>query len=266
MRLVTINESILESANVKTLVFSDRLSSLARPGQFVMVWIPRIEEIPMSVMISDIPGNAAISVKKYGIGSTSLFCRKDGELLGLRGPYGNSFKIPKKFRKVLLVGGGTGLVPLLRLAVNINKMNIGCTMIMGARTKKEIIFENYAKNLLRNPRHKVVLTTDDGSYGISGTAPEAMDMLLKTTRFDCVYTCGPELMMKRVVDIATMQDLPVQASLERYMKCGFGMCGSCCINKWLVCCDGTVFGAKDLAKMNEFGNVYRDKDGQKKYY
>ncbi len=266
MRLVTISESIIESSNVKTFVFSDILSSRASPGQFLMVWIPRVEEIPMSVMISEVEGHAAISVKKYGIGSTALFQRKAGDFLGIRGPYGNSFKTLKKFRNVLLVGGGTGLVPLLRLAARINELKIHCTMILGARTKKEIIFEKYANSLLRKVRHRIIVTTDDGSYGIRGSASDGMMKVVKNERFDCVYTCGPEPMMKKVFEIATNQSLPIQASLERYMKCGIGLCGSCCINSWLVCRDGTVFGNKDLSKMNEFGNVFRDKDGQKLQY
>ena len=61
--------------------------------------------------------------------------------------------------------------------------------------------------------------------------------------------------MKKVFELATKHALPIQASLERYMKCGIGICGSCCINEWLVCCDGTIFGSKDLSKMDEFGKV-----------
>jgi dihydroorotate dehydrogenase electron transfer subunit len=262
-RLVTIRETILESPNVKTLVFKDDLSSKAYPGQFLMAWIPRIEEIPMSVMISKLEGHAAISVKKYGIGSTALYQMKTGDFLGIRGPYGNSFKVSKKFRNVLLVGGGTGLVPLLRFAAMISKFNLSCTMIMGARTKDEVIFEKYANTCLKNVKHRILVTTDDGSHGVMGSASDGMMQVVKNERFDCVYTCGPEPMMKKVFELATKHALPIQASLERYMKCGIGICGSCCINEWLVCCDGTIFGSKDLSKMDEFGKVFRDKDGQK---
>jgi dihydroorotate dehydrogenase electron transfer subunit len=245
------------------LVFKDDLSSKAYPAQFLMVWIPRIEEIPMSVMISNLEGHAAISVKRYGIGSTALYQMKTGDFLGIRGPYGNSFKISKKFRNVLLVGGGTGLVPLLRFAAMINEFKLSCTVIMGARTKEEVIFEKYAHTCLKNVKHRILVTTDDGSRGVVGSASDGMMQVVKNESFDCVYTCGPEPMMKKVFELATKHALPIQASLERYMKCGIGICGSCCINEWLVCCDGTVFRSKDLSKMDEFGNVFRDKDGQK---
>jgi dihydroorotate dehydrogenase electron transfer subunit len=263
MRLVPIGEVVMESVNVKTLIFEDKMSSEAEAGQFIMVWIPRVEEIPMSVMVSLNSGHAAVSVKKYGVGSTALFERNKGELLGVRGPYGNRFRISKKFKHVLLIGGGTGLVPLLRLAVKINILKIRCTMIIGAKTKNEVIFEDYANNFLKNTRHNVVVTTDDGSYGTKGTTVDVMLHEIKNESFDCIYTCGPEKMMKKVFEISCKRSVPMQASIERYMKCGIGICGSCCIDSWLVCRDGTVFGNRDLSKMSDFGSASRDKDGQK---
>jgi dihydroorotate dehydrogenase electron transfer subunit len=264
-RLVTIDEVVMESVNVKTLIFRDKLSSLAKAGQFIMVWIPRIEEIPMSVMVSLRSDHAAVSVKKYGVGSTALFERKKGDLLGVRGPYGNKFRIFKKFKHVLLIGGGTGLVPLLRLAVKINNLGIRCTMIIGARTKNEVIFEGYANNFLRDTVHRVLVTTDDGSYGTKGTTVDAMLHEIENESIDCIYTCGPERMMKKVFDFSSTRYIPMQASIERYMKCGIGICGSCCIDNMLVCRDGTVFGDRELRDMNEFGSTIRDKDGQKIY-
>lgn len=266
MRMTCIAETVVETSNVKTLVFKDRLSSMASAGQFLMVWIPRIEEIPMSVMVSRNEGHAAVTVKKHGIGSTALFEMNVGDFIGVRGPYGNRFTILKEFTNVLLIGGGTGLVPLLRLAVKITKLNIRCTMIIGARTKDEVIFEEYAREFLRDIKCKIIVTTDDGSYGIKGTASDGMINAVGAERYDCVYTCGPELMMKKIFEISKERSLPVQASLERYMKCGIGICGSCCIDSWLVCGDGTVFDSNQLSRMEDFGVAFRDKDGQKMQY
>lgn len=263
MRLVPIEGVVMETANVKTLIFKDKLSSRAEAGQFIMVWIPRVEEIPMSVMVSVNIGHAAVSVKKHGVGSTALFERNKGDLLGVRGPYGNWFRISKKFKHVLLIGGGTGLVPLLRLAVKINSLKIRCTMIIGAKTKNEVIFEGYANNFLKDTRRNVIVTTDDGSYGTKGTTVDAMLREIENESFDCIYSCGPEKMMKKVFEISSTRSVPMQASIERYMKCGIGICGSCCIDSWLVCRDGTIFGNRDLSKMSDFGTAIRDKDGQK---
>jgi dihydroorotate dehydrogenase electron transfer subunit len=265
-RIVQIEEIITETPTVKTMVFKDRLSYFAKPGQFLMIWIPRIEEIPMSVMINSKEGYAAVTIRKFGVGSTALFDRKKGDLIGLRGPYGNRFILRKKYRKILIIGGGTGLVPLLRLVSFASKEKVRSTIVMGAKTKAEVFFEKITRNIIRGNNSSLLVCTDDGSYGIKGTTVTLMSKLVRDESFDCVYTCGPELMMKAVLDISNQNSIPVQASLERYMKCGIGICGSCCLDSSLVCQDGTVFDGRELSKMPDFGFSYRDKDGQKNYY
>jgi dihydroorotate dehydrogenase electron transfer subunit len=265
-RIVQIEEIISETPTVKTLVFKDRLSYFAKPGQFLMIWIPRIEEIPMSVMINSKEGYAAVTIRKFGVGSTALFDRKKGDPIGLRGPYGNRFILRKKYRKILIIGGGTGLVPLLRLLSFASKEKLRCTIVMGAKTKAEVFFEKVTRNIIRGNNSSLLVCTDDGSYGIKGTTVTLMGKLVRDESFDCVYTCGPELMMKAVLDIANQNSIPVQASLERYMKCGVGICGSCCLDSSLVCQDGTIFDGRQLSKMLDFGLSYRDKDGQKINY
>jgi len=265
-RIVQIEETIAETPTVKTLVFKDSLSYSAKPGQFLMIWIPRIEEIPMSVMINSKEGYAAVTIRKYGFGSTALFERKKGDLIGLRGPYGKKFTIRKDYKKILIIGGGTGLVPLLRLASYISKKKIKSTIVMGARTKEEVFFEKLTRKIIDETGSLLVVCTDDGSYGIKGSTVSVMSKLVRDDTFDCVYTCGPELMMKGVVELSNQNSLPVQASLERYMKCGIGICGSCCLDSSLVCQDGTVFNEKQLSTMLDFGISYRDKDGQKVNY
>lgn len=265
-RIVRIEETVSETPTVKTLIFKDDLSYSAHPGQFLMIWIPRIEEIPMSVMINSKEGYAAVTIRKSGIGSTALFERKKDDLLGLRGPYGNEFVLKKNYKKILIIGGGTGLVPLLRLALYASKKKITITCVFGARTKKEVFFEKIARKLTEHGKSYVKICTDDGSYGLKGTTVSVMNNMMRDNTFDCVYTCGPELMMKGVVDLANKNSIPVQASLERYMKCGIGICGSCCLDSSLVCQDGTVFNGKQLSKILDFGISYRDKDGQKICY
>jgi dihydroorotate dehydrogenase electron transfer subunit len=265
-RIVRIEEIVSETPTVKTLIFKDDLSYSAKPGQFLMIWIPRIEEIPMSVMINSKEGYAAVTIRKSGIGSTALFERKKDDLLGLRGPYGNEFVLKKNYKKILIIGGGTGLVPLLRLASYASKKKITLTSVFGARTKKEVFFEKIARKLMEHGKSSVKFCTDDGSYGLKGTTVSVMNSVMRNDTFDCVYTCGPELMMKGVVDLANKNSIPVQASLERYMKCGIGICGSCCLDSSLVCQDGTVFNGKQLSKILDFGISYRDKDGQKICY
>lgn len=267
LRIVKIEKIVEETSTVRTFAFRDVASSIAGPGQFLMVWIPQVEELPMSVMIWSEKSYAAVTVRKKGYGSTSLYNMRVGESLGVRGPYGNSFAIPMDARKVMLVGGGTGLVPLLRLAIHLNSTRIDTTLIIGAKTHSEVFFERLAVNCLGDTIHRIVVTTEDGSYGIKGQTTDAMIKLIRSERFDAIYTCGPEGMMKKVYDLASASLIPVQASLERHMKCGIGICASCCIGDKLVCKDGTVFDSENLSSLSEFGLEYRDKSGRKcKYF
>jgi dihydroorotate dehydrogenase electron transfer subunit len=135
------------------------------------------------------------------------------------------------------------------------------TLIMGAKTKTEVFFEDYAKKLLNNKKHQVIVATEDGTYGEKGLVTDVMNNLCQSTKYEAVYTCGPELMMSKVVQIATSKEMFVQASLERMMKCGVGICGSCCVNDDLVCKDGTIFDGMHLLSKSEFGHSHRTKAG-----
>jgi dihydroorotate dehydrogenase electron transfer subunit len=209
-------------------------------------------------MISDEKGKAAFTVRKHGPASTGLFNLKVGQQLGVRGPYGNSFDL--KQGNLLLVGGGTGLVPMMRLLTCVTPSD-NVTLLIGAKTKDEVFFEDLAKSLLKNNSHKVIVTTDDGSYGEKGFVTEMVEKLVNQIKFDGVYTCGPEKMMYKTVHLAHSKGFFVQASLERMMKCGVGICGSCCVGEDLVCKDGTVFDGDHLASNKEFGYFYRNKAG-----
>ncbi|HEY6667827.1 MAG TPA: dihydroorotate dehydrogenase electron transfer subunit [Candidatus Nitrosopolaris sp.] len=264
LRTRFIEYIINETPTVRTLIFRDKQAARAKPGQFLMVWIPGKEELPMSAMV--VQGKedyAAVTIRKYGFGSTSLYEKETGEYLGVRGPYGNEFKISKNSENVLLIGGGTGLVPLMRLLRELNNAKIACTFLIGAKSQEEVFFENTAETFLDRVDHKVIVSTDDGSYGRKGYTTDIMTDLIKTETFDAVYTCGPEIMMKKVLDIASARSIPVQASVERHMKCGIGICASCCIADQLVCKDGTIFEGNQLQSMVEFGVSYKDKAGRR---
>lgn len=253
-----IENVIDETPTVRTLVFSDEVLSKVLPGQFGMVWIPGENELPMSVMISLEQGKAAFTIRKLGSASTALYNVRVGAKIGVRGPYGNSFKI--KEGHLLLVGGGTGLVPLMRLLKFVKKTD-NVTILMGSKTKNEVFFEDLANRILGKNNHRIIVTTEDGTYGESGLVTDLIDNLTEDTKFDAVYTCGPELMMYKTVKIAHSKGIFVQASLERMMKCGTGICGSCCIGEDLVCHDGTVFDGSHLLSNKEFGHTYRNKAG-----
>ncbi len=256
--IVKIEKVIEETPTVRTLVFSNKVLSDVLPGQFAMVWIPGINELPMSVMVSNEKGKAAFTVRKHGIASTGLYSLKVGEQIGVRGPYGNSFTL--KQGKLLLVGGGTGLVPLIRLLTFLKKSD-DVILLIGSKSKNEVFFEKIANQILEQNKHMVIVVTEDGSYGKAGLVTQTMEDLLSKTKFDAVYTCGPEKMMHKVVQLASSQNIQVEASIERMMKCGMGICGSCCFGEVLACRDGTIFDGKYLFSNKEFGYTHRNKAG-----
>lgn len=269
LRMVTIEDIVQETPSVKTFFFRDEPSNLAKPGQFLMVWIPRIEELPLSIMISDKKNYAAVTIRKHGYGSTSLFEMKKGDKLGIRGPYGNSFILKDTYKSIVLIGGGTGLVPLVRLLNTIKTKKINIVIIIGSKSKNEVFFVDIINKMLDNNKlFKILISTEDGSFGKRGFPTDILKEVLSEGyyNFDMIYTCGPELMMKKIFDIAIEKKIPIQASLERYMKCGIGICSSCCINDMLVCYDGTIFDKEQLQNFSEFGYSYRDKSGRLQKY
>ena len=145
------------------------------------------------------------------------------------------------------------LVPLRFLAEMAKKRKVAATAICGARNS----------GLLMKPAVcKTVFTTDDGSKGTKGNVLVAMKELLAKGRFDVVYTCGPERMMSAVAYEARSHKADCQLLLERYMKCGIGICGHCCIGEKLVCIDGPMFGLEILSNP-EFCKVWRTKTGKR---
>ncbi|MFN4336306.1 MAG: dihydroorotate dehydrogenase electron transfer subunit [Candidatus Nitrosocaldus sp.] len=265
MRLVRVEEVRDESPTVRTLIFKDEHAYRARAGEFLMVWIPRVDEIPMSIMLDpyDREGYAALTVRRHGYSSTALYNMREGSTIGIRGPYGRAFTASNG--NVVMVGGGTGLVPLLRLCKMLSISTAKVTFIMGSRSREEVIFEDLARRVVGSG--KVIVCTDDGSYGLKGYASDILKALLgdyaeREERIDMIYTCGPEAMMFKVLKMADEYGVEAQASLERIMKCGIGLCSSCCIGRYVLCKDGPVMDARDILACDEFGVYTRDKSGR----
>jgi dihydroorotate dehydrogenase electron transfer subunit len=255
LRVVKIVEIRRETPNVKTLYFEDALCSKAKPGQFVMVWIPHVDEVPMS--LSTVGKKLSITVAKVGEATAALHAVKAGDFLGIRGPYGKAFRIVDG--RVLVVGGGCGMAPLAPLVEVLVANGRDVTLVIGAKTKRELLFLEKFRGL----SDKLIAVTEDGSYGVKGTASGVAAKFLKKERFNVVYTCGKELMIWKVYRSAVKANVRVQASLERYMRCGVGVCGSCSIGRYRVCRDGPVFSRLQLEEMEgEFGRSFRDPTGR----
>ena len=258
LRIVDVLDIIKESPTVKALFFHDELCRKAEPGQFLMIWIPGVDEVPMSLSSIDDNGICSISVGKIGDATKAIHKLQKSDCFGIRGPFGRGFSIQKC--KALIVGGGTGLAPLIALANKLIKIKASITFLIGAKTKNELLFLDKINNTSR--KIIVMAATEDGSYGYTGVVTDLAKEILQTSRFDMLYSCGPELMMNEMFMLAEKNDVPIEVSLERFMRCAMGLCGSCVINKYLVCRDGPIFSSEQLREMkNEFGKFKRDFDG-----
>lgn len=244
-----ITEIIRETPSVTTLTTDIDLDAV--PGQFVMVWIRGLDEIPMALSYPD-----SITVQKVGEATSALAGMKVGDSIGIRGPFGKGFELLGK--RIMVIAGGVGAAPLLPLVTE------ACTnevdTLIGARTAHELLFEEQFSRY-----STVSVATDDGSKGYHGFISDLM-LQYDLDDFDGFYVCGPELMMKRVLDILHTRGLEgrSQFSLHRYFKCGIGVCGACVIDPegLRVCKDGPVFPG-DLLIESELGKYHRDATGRK---
>ena len=251
--VVKITKTKKENTEIKTLFF--KYPEKIIPGQFFMIWIPDVDEIPMSASYVD-NNTKAITFRKVGDATNALFKLKEGDKVGVRGPYGNGFKIDGK--NVLFIGGGTGIANIAPAVEKATKNKINSTVILGVKNKKELFFEDRVKKC----GAEIYISTDDGSRGYKGFASDLAKELLKKNKYDSIITCGPEIMMKKLFEMSG--NIPFQASLERYMKCGIGICGQCTVGKGLrVCEEGPIFDGKILKQIEDFGVFKRDASGRK---
>jgi dihydroorotate dehydrogenase electron transfer subunit len=217
LRATRIESVKTENQTTKTYTFKDTRCAKARPGQFLMLWIPTIDEIPLSIMNTE-GTSVSVTVKNVGDATRHLHGMKRGETIGVRGPFGNHFT--PNSGNVLLVAGGTGTAPLLFLAKQLATEARRLAFIVGAKTRNELLFLNQLEPLCtEEPK----ATTEDGTYGLKCLATQPLETLLAKENFDMVYACGPEPMTRQVFQLTEKHHIPMQASLERLMRCGIGI-------------------------------------------
>ncbi len=259
IRLLSIKT---ESPTVKTFAFKDRLCAKAKPGQFLMLWIPDVDEIPLSIFdTNEKEGVISVAVKRVGEATQALHNKRVGDIIGVRGPFGNNFTL--NAGRTLMVGGGIGIAPLSFLAKKLaysKKARI--VVAVGAKTRSELLFLNELKKICGEAN--VLAATEDGSYGVKNLASSLAETALAKEKFDMVYACGPEKMIRKVFDQCEKHGVYMEASLERLMRCAIGICGSCIIGGYRVCRDGPIFNTEQLRTVKEeFGFWKRDFDGKR---
>ncbi|MHC4321875.1 MAG: dihydroorotate dehydrogenase electron transfer subunit [Planctomycetota bacterium] len=252
--MMKIDKIIDESDGTKSFMFRHKL--YYDPGQFIMVWLPGIDEKPFAVsyLSDDFFG---ITVLERGKFTKLLHKMEPGEQLGIRGPFGHGFSFPDNISNgkgsACVIGGGCGMASVTVLIEKLQDNNP--TILMGAATSTSLFFKNRYKN--------ITLFTDDGSEGIKGYPTDILGDLHNKHGYDIIYTCGPEIMMFKVYEFCKKHDIQFEASLERYMKCGIGICGQCVCDGQMVCKDGPVFDLQALSNMDDFGKFSLLKSGQR---
>lgn len=227
------------------------------PGQFVMVWIPGVDEVPMSVSyIEDDPFRIGITVQGIGEATDALRGLSVGSRIGIRGPYGRGFDLSGK-RRLVGVCGGVGAASIVLALERARDMDRDIAILAGFRSAELVMFEDRFRRISPDTR----ISTDDGSYGFHGLVTDLLRKELETRDADLIV-CGPEMMMKGVLDIGSEFGVHSQCSLERYMKCGVGVCDSCSVSGHRVCQDGPVFNDEEIEAMPEFGSSHRDRSGR----
>ncbi len=199
------------------------------PGQFVEIRVDGSPATflrrPISINFVDQEQNELwLLVAAVGDGTRRLAQLKAGELLNCLLPLGHGFTMPAtKDEKILLVGGGVGVAPLLYMGAEMKRMGCEPTFLLGARTSKDLLMLDIFKRYGR-----VYVTTEDGSEGEKGFVTN--HSLLQKEAFTRIATCGPTPMMKAVAAFARKADVTCEVSLENLMACGLGAC-LCCVEK-----------------------------------
>jgi len=246
--VVTIKSITEEAYDTKTFRFD--WDAEVKPGQFIMIWIPGVDEIPMSVSgISDT--EKSVTVKAIGDATKKIHELKVGDRLSIRGPFGNGFDLSSK--NILIIGGGVGTAAIMPAVVQ-----TGADTIIAARSDRDVIMDSIAGASSSN----VWIATDDGSRGFHGNAVQLMKEKLALKKYDYVVACGPEVMLYFTFKACQELGQKCQLSLERYMKCGAGVCGCCVMDDQRVCKDGPVFTNEQIEKLTEFGVSKRDQCGR----
>ena len=257
--IVEIDSVKDEADGIKTIFFKYKLN--AKPGQFVMVWIPRMDAKPMG--IGYLAGDKfGVTVAERGPFTKKLCEMKPGEKVGIFGPYGNTYNL--EVESIALVGGGYGVASLAVLAEHALKEKIGVSFIIGARTKSKLVYIKRLKEIGIIP----MIMTDDGSAGERGTAVNALAKLLAGKRIDKVYSCGPEKMLIKVAELCREKKVKCELNTERWFKCGFGICGHCVVDPLGIrlCVEGPTLDRETFLKVTEFGKYERMKSSRKDYF
>lgn len=247
----------VQGDDIQKTLFFDIGQKQILPGQFFMLRLNGCQK-PISVSHYK-DGRIGFTILSRGTCTQSFIDATLGEYFGLIGPLGNSFTI-NDANNILILGGGIGTAPLFFFANYYKKQISNIDILFGA---KSISFLNYTNALTKEKNINCLYYTEDGTSNHKGFVTKELESIINKTKYDRVYLCGPEIMMKKCLDIIKNKIHNIQISMERYMKCGIGICGSCVLDNigLRVCEDGPIFDANILLQSKEFANYHRNCEG-----
>ncbi len=245
---VTENLKISEQYVLLKLTSTQTLPEM-RPGQFAEIRVDGSSTTflrrPISINYVDKQRNEVwFLIQIVGDGTRKLATICPGETLNVILPLGNSFQLPQDpSEKVLLVGGGVGIAPMVFLGKELLEKGFKPSFLLGARSQRDLLQRELCETL-----GDVYTTTEDASHGEKGYVIH--HSILSSTHFDRIYTCGPKPMMIAVAAYAKSNNIACEVSLENKMACGIGAC-LCCVENTkeghlCVCKEGPVFNINDL--------------------
>ena len=224
------------------------VAAKAKPGQFIHVKVNDptcILRRPISIAGTE-PGKGILEIiyRIVGKGTEAMSRLKAGDVVDCLGPLGTAFDMDKNH--IVGIGGGVGIAPILFMA---RKAKPGqMTVVIGGRNKEEVFW----KDLFPKTLKELIVTTDDGSYGIKGFSVSVLPELFKNGNVDEACVCGPGIMMRITAQMAKEANVPCEVSMERRMGCGIGTCLGCVCDRadgkghYKVCVDGPVFRAEEV--------------------
>ena len=234
-----------------------------RPGQFAQISVFGVGEFPASLPSSPGEKETFFTIRKVGSCTSALDELHPGQKFAVRGPYGNGFPMEDYYgRDLVFVAGGIGMIPLrscIVYALQHRKYYDRIQIFYGAKTPQELMYMPNLREWEQSAGVECYLTVDrpdpdwKGHVGVVGslfTQPGVQVAVGNSTAF----VCGPPVMFRFVIrDLLAMgwEEKNIVSTLERYMKCGVGKCGHCCIGMAYVCVDGPVFTYEQIKKLGE---------------
>ena len=247
-----------------------RVAKKALPGQFIVLRVNEEgERVPLTIADFDREkGIVTILFQVVGASTELLASLQEGDsILDFVGPLGQPSELSDHMGTVVFVGGGIGVAPVYPIARAAHELGNKVISILGAKTKDILIFEER----MRAISDEVLITTDDGSYGIKGFVTNAIEELIKRgEKIDQVTAIGPGVMMKSVAETTRPYGIKTVVSLNPIMVDGTGMCGGCRVQVGeetkFACVDGPEFDGHlvDFQGLMARGRMYRTQEAKEK--